>query len=426
MTNKVPFYNKLYYQVIIGVALGICVGFLFPHYGAQMKPLGTAFINIVKMIIPPVIFLTVAHGIGSISDATKLKKVGGTAIGYFLVLSTCALVFGLLAGNLLEPGTGMNIDIHTLKAEAAGDDLFNAKKSKADLHADKGIAEHFMAIIPKTLFSPFTEGNILQLLFVAILFGLALMKVGAPAKGVVQGMDRLIQIIFKMVDMLMRLAPIGAFGAIAYTIGKYGVASVMNLAYLIFTFYLTSAIFIIIVIGGICKYHGLRLWPLICYFKSEILLVLATSSSEPALPALLKKLRQLGVSETAAGLIVPMGYSFNLDGINIYMTLAALFIAQALNIDLTIMQQLSILLVAILSSKGAAGVTGAGFIVLASTLSSIDGAIPVTGMLLIMGIDRFMSECRALTSFISNAVITVVIAKASNELDLAHFERAKL
>jgi len=414
MNNTIPFYNKLYVQVVIGIFLGIIVGYLFPDFGASLKPLGLAFIKLIKMIIPPVIFLTIAHGIGSISDFGQFRNIGLKALCYFLILSTCALIFGLLAANILQPGAGMNISLDISHTQSI--DKFAKAAQKMS------VTDHLMHIIPDTLFSPFVGGEVIQILFVAILFGLALLKVGEQAQKVTNGIAVLLKIVFKIVNMLMRLAPIGAFGAIAYTIGAYGIASMGNLLYLIFSFYITSFLFIVIIIGSMCWWHQLPLWKLIKYFKDEIFLVIGTSSSEPALPSLIEKLKKIGVSEAAAGLIVPMGYSFNLDGINIYMTLAALFIAQALNIDLSLWQQLSILLVAIISSKGAAGVTGAGFVILATTLSTMD-TIPVAGMALILGIDRFMSECRAITSFISNAVTAVIVAKSSHELNIEQFNK---
>jgi len=410
-----PFYHKLYFQVLIGIILGVLVGFIFPATGASLKPLGIMFIQLVKMIIPPVIFLTIAHGIGSVSDIGTLKHISIKALCYFLGLSTLALIFGLIAANVIQPGAGMNAVLHQSDTESIAGFVKAAHKMS--------LIDHIMHIIPETLLSPFVGGEVIQVLFVAILFGVALMKIGKPAKGIVDGMGALLKVVFEIVNMLMRLAPIGAFGAIAYTIGAHGIGAMSNLLLLIATFYLTSALFILIVIGSICWLHKVPMFALIYYIKDEILLVLGTSSSEPALPSLMDKLKNIGVSEAAVGLVVPMGYSFNLDGINIYMTLAALFIAQALNIDLTLMQQLSILVVAIISSKGAAGVTGAGFVILATTLSTVD-TIPVAGMALILGIDRFMSECRALTSFISNAVISVVIAKSSGELDTDKFNAA--
>jgi aerobic C4-dicarboxylate transport protein len=408
-----PFYTKLYFQVIIGIVLGIAIGHVSPDFGKALKPLGTGFINLIKMIIAPIIFLTVAHGIGSMTDAGKLKKVGTKAMIYFLALSTMALVIGMIAANIVKPGAGFNVDLATLDNSAV------AVYQKAGDN-QMGIADHILHIIPKTFLSAFTEGEVIQVLFVAIITGLALMKIGKPASGIVQGMGSLLTVVFKIVSMFMKLAPIGAFGAMAYTIGTHGFASLEKLALLVITFYVTSLIFIVAVLWPICAYNKIPMIAFLKYIKDEILLVLGTSSSEPALPSLMKKLENAGVSKASVGLILPIGYSFNLSGINIYMTLAALFIAQACNIDLNFQQQLSILMVAVISSKGAAGVTGAGFIILASTLSTV-GTIPVAGMTLILGIDRFMSECRAITSFIGNAVTAIVVAKSAGELDYDKF-----
>jgi aerobic C4-dicarboxylate transport protein len=408
-----PFYQKLYFQVVMGIILGIAIGSIFPAFGSSLKVLGTGFINLVKMIIAPIIFLTVAHGIGSMTDSGKLKHVGTKAILYFLVLSTLALAIGMIAANLIQPGAGLNIDPASLNDSGISSYV---KASEIQM----GVVDHLLHIIPKTFLSAFTEGEVIQVLFVAIITGLALMKIGTPARGIVHGMESLLTVVFKIVSMFMTLAPIGAFGAMAFTIGEYGFASLSQLALLVATFYGTSVVFIFAVLGPICWYHKIPMLKYLAYIKDEILLVLGTSSSEPALPLLMQKLKNAGVSETSVGLILPMGYSFNLSGINIYMTLAALFIAQAMNIDLTFEQQLSILMVAVISSKGAAGVTGAGFIILASTLSTV-GTIPVAGMALILGVDRFMSECRAITSFIGNAITAVAVAKSSGELDYEKF-----
>lgn len=408
-----PFYTKLYFQVIMGIILGVGIGHFYPEIGKSLKPLGTGFINLVKMIIAPIIFLTVAHGIGSMKDAGQLKYVGTKALVYFMVLSTLALAIGMIAANVVQPGAGFNVNPATL------DNSTVATYQKAS-EQQMGVSDHLLHIIPKTFLSAFTEGEVIQVLFIAIITGLALMKIGKPAEGIVHGMESFLTVVFKIVSMFMKLAPIGAFGAMAYTIGEHGFAALEKLAILVATFYVTSLVFIIAVLLPICLYHKIPMLAYLKYIKDEILLVLGTSSSEPALPSLMKKLKYAGVSEASVGLILPIGYSFNLSGINIYMTLAALFIAQACNIDLNFEQQLSILMVAVISSKGAAGVTGAGFIILASTLSTV-GTIPVAGMALILGIDRFMSECRAITSFIGNAVTAVVVAKSAGELDYDRF-----
>lgn len=409
--NK-PFYQKLYFQVVMGILLGGLIGYISPEVGASLKPLGTGFIKLVKMIIPPVIFLTIAHGIGSMRDGGTLRHVGLKAMGYFLVLSTLALVFGLISANLIRPGEGMNVVLDSTSQESVSGFVQSAGQMSA--------VDHILHIIPNTLLSPFAGGEVIQVLFVAVIFGLALMKIGQPAQGIVDGMASILTVVFKIVGMLMKFAPIGAFGAIAYTIGAHGISSIGNLLGLVATFYLTAVVFISVVMGSICWYHKIPMLKLLAYIKDEIILVLGTSSSEPALPSLMRKLEHAGASEASVGLVLPLGYSFNLDGINIYMTLSALFIAQALNIDLTLGEQLSILLIAVISSKGAAGVAGAGFVILATTLSTVD-TIPVAGMALILGIDRFMSECRALTSFIGNAITTVAVAKSSGELDYDRF-----
>ena len=414
--TKQPFYKTLYCQVLIAIMLGITVGHFFPDFGAAMKPFGTGFIKIVKMIIAPIIFLTVVHGIGAMgNDKGKLANVGGRAMIYFLTLSTLALVFGLVAANVIQPGAGMNADLTALDASS----IAHYTKSASEV---KSTADFILNIIPTTFISAFTDGEVIQVLFVAVITGFALSGLGDTAKPILNGTQNLLTLVFKIVNMLMRLAPIGAFGGMAFTIGAYGLESLTSLAQLVGTFYLTSAVFICTVIWSIAKYHGIPLWTFLKYIKEEILLVLGTSSSEPALPSLMNKLERAGCSETSVGLVLPLGYSFNLDGINIYMTLSAIFIAQAFNIDLTIWQQLSILAIAIISSKGAAGVTGAGFVILAATLSTVP-EIPVAGMALILGIDRFMSECRAITSFISNAVTAAVISKASGEMDYDKFIR---
>lgn len=415
VTNiKKPFYKILYVQVLCAIFAGILIGSLFPSVGESLEPFGTAFIKIVKMIIAPLIFLSIVHGIGVMGEnKDKLLKIGGRAMLYFLSLSTLALIFGLVAANVIRPGEGMNIDPSTLSVSS----LDKYTKVAAE---NMSVVDHLLHIIPNSFLSAFTEGHIIQVLFVAVITGLALSGLGKAAEPVLDGVDHLLKVTFKIVNMLMKLAPIGAFGAMAFTIGKYGLESLIPLFKLIATFYVTSFFFILIVIGSIAWYHAIPLWTFLVYIKEEILLVLGTSSSESALPSLMTKLEDAGCSEASVGLVLPLGYSFNLDGINIYMTLAALFIAQATNIDLSLYDQLSILLVAVISSKGAAGVTGAGFVILIATLSTV-GTIPVAGMSLILGIDRFMSECRAITSFIGNAVMAAVISKASGEMDHPKF-----
>ena len=369
-----------------------------------MKPLGDAFIKLVKMIIAPVIFLTVTTGIAAMSDLQKVGRVVGKAMLYFLTFSTLALIIGLVVSNVVHPGQGMNINPATLDGGAVQTYVQKAH--------DSSITAFLLNIIPNTLISPFVGGDILQVLFVAVLFGISLAAVGDSGKPVLNFFQALILPVFRLVSILMKAAPIGAFGAMAFTIGKYGIESVSNLALLVATFYLTSIFFVLFVLGAVARYNGFSIVKLLRYIREELLLVLGTSSSEAALPTLMHKLQRAGCAKSVVGLVIPTGYSFNLDGTNIYMTMAALFIAQACNIELTLQQQILLLLVAMLSSKGAAGVTGAGFITL-----SVVPDVPVAGMALILGIDRFMSECRALTNLAGNAVAAIVVARWEKELD---------
>lgn len=406
--KKPKFYQILYVQVIFAIVAGILLGHFFPEFGESLKPLGEAFIKLVKMIIAPVIFLTVVTGIAGMKNLGSVGRVTGKAMIYFLTFSTLALIIGLIVGNLIEPGHGLNIDPSTLHSTKV--DEYAAKAHEST------ITGFLMNIIPDTLVSPFVSGQILQVLFVAVLFGLALAKSGDLGRPVTDFLQQLTNPVFTLVGMLMKFAPIGAFGAMAFTIGAYGISSIGNLMLLIATFYITALLFVIIVLGAVAKYNGFSIIDLIRYIKDELWLVLGTSSSEAALPSLMAKMEKAGCEKSVVGLVIPTGYSFNLDGTNIYMTLAALFIAQACNIELSFTQQITILLVAMLSSKGAAGITGAGFITLAATLSVVP-AIPVAGMALILGIDRFMSECRALTNLVGNACATIVVAKWDNALD---------
>ncbi len=410
-----PFYRHLYFQVICAIVAGALIGHFYPETGEALKPLGDGFIKLVKMIIAPVIFLTIVTGLAGMGTLKGVGSVVGKAFGYFLFFSTFALIVGLIVANVVRPGAGMNIDPATLDASKVSDYAAKAHESS--------LTGFVMDIIPTTLTSAFVDGNILQVLFVAILFGIGLIMVGDKGKPVLHVFEAASHAIFRVVDILMKAAPIGAFGAFAFTIGKYGIASIVNLATLVGTFYLTSALFIIVVLGTVCAMQGFSIFRLISYLKAEILLVLGTSSSESALPSLMEKMEKAGCKRSVVGLVVPTGYSFNLDGTNIYMTLAALFIAQATNTDLSLQQQILLLLVAMLSSKGAAGVTGAGFITLAATLSVVP-TVPVAGMALILGVDRFMSECRSITNFIGNAVATVVVSRWENALDRDQFDRA--
>ncbi|WP_374293706.1 dicarboxylate/amino acid:cation symporter [Sphingomonas sp.] len=406
--KRARIWSHLYVQVLVAIALGAIIGHLYPDLGASLKPLGDGFIKLVKMIIGPVIFLTVVTGIAGMRELASVGRVAGKAFFYFITVSTLALIVGLIVAHVVQPGAGMNINPATLDAAAVND--YAAKAH------DTTVTGFLLGIIPDTLVSAFTEGNILQVLLVAILFGISMALIGEPAKPLLHSLERLSVVVFKLVGILMRAAPIGAFGAIAFTIGKYGLGSLVNLGALVATFYLTAFLFVAVVLGTIARVNGFSVFKLIRYLKAELLLVLGTSSSEAALPSLLQKMEKAGCEKSVVGLVVPTGYSFNLDGTNIYMTLAALFIAQACGVDLSLGQQLALLLVAMLSSKGAAGVTGAGFITLAATLSIVP-TIPIAGMALILGIDRFMSECRSLTNFIGNAVATVVVARWENALD---------
>lgn len=413
--RKPRFYEVLYVQVIFAIIVGILLGHFFPEFGESLKPLGDAFIKLVKMIIAPVIFLTVVTGIAGMNDMKSVGRVAGKAMLYFLTFSTLALVVGMIIANIIQPGAGLNIDPSTLQSAKVSEYVSKAQESS--------MIAFFMNIIPTTVLSPLTEGNILQVLFVSVLFGISLASVGERGKPITDLLQVAAAPMFKLVSIVMKVAPIGALGAMAFTIGKYGLHSISNLMLLIVTFYITSILFVLLILGAVARYNGFSIVGLIRYIKDELWLVLGTSSSEAALPNLMHKMEAAGCKKSVVGLVVPTGYSFNLDGTNIYMTMAALFIAQATNIDLTIGQQITLLLVAMLSSKGAAGVTGAGFITLAATLSVVPG-LPVEGMALILGIDRFMSECRALTNFIGNACATIVVARWENALDKEQLGKA--
>ncbi len=405
---KPKWYKVLYVQVLIAIVIGITLGYFAPSTGEAMKPLGDAFIKLVKMIIAPVIFLTVVTGIAGMTNMKAVGRVAGKAMLYFLTFSTLALVVGMVVANLLQPGAGLNIDPKTLDAGKVSTYVTQAH--------DSTITGFLMNIIPETLVSPLVHNDILQVLFVAVLFGVALAQVGEKGRPIYDLLDKLMVPVFHVVTLLMKTAPIGAFGAMAFTIGKYGLKSLSNLIFLVGTFYVTSLLFVLVILGLVARYNGFSIVKLIRFIKDELLLVLGTSSSESALPSLMHKLEKAGCGKSVVGLVVPTGYSFNLDGTNIYMTLAALFIAQACNIDLSLQQQILLLLVAMVSSKGAAGVTGAGFITLAATLAVVPD-VPVAGMALILGIDRFMSECRSLTNFVGNACAAIVVARWEKQLD---------
>jgi aerobic C4-dicarboxylate transport protein len=409
-----PFYVSLWFQVLVAMALAVAVGYLSPSKAVAMKPLGDAFIRLISMVITLIIFCTVVSGIAGMQDMRKVGRVGGKALLYFEIVSTLALVVGLLVGNVVQPGRGFNANPATLDAREVS---AYAGQAKA-----QNLTDFLMHIIPNTVVDAFAKGDILEVVFVALLFGFALSSLGARSRPLLELVDALTQAVFKVVAILMKFAPIGAFGAMAFTVGKYGIASLGPLAKLIVTFYVTSALFVLIVMGGMAWVAGFGIFRFLVYIKEEILLVLATSSSETALPTLMEKMERLGCSKSLVGLVVPTGYTFNTDGTSIYMTLAALFVAQATNSHLTLLQQLTILGVAILTSKGASGVQGAAFIALVGTLMVIPG-IPVAGMALILGIDRFMSMFRALVNMIGNGVATLVVARWENELDRETLQR---
>ena len=412
---RLPFYRQLYFQVVVAIVLGVLLGHFEPAFAAQLKPLGDAFIKLVKMIIAPVIFLTIVTGIASMTHLRTVGRVFAKSMAYFLFFSTLALVVGMIVAHVVQPGAGMNINPADLDQGAVK--TYVAKSHELSLI---GFA---MDIIPNTMMSAFVDGNILQVLFIAVLFGISLALAGEKGQMVASFLESLTAPVFKLVHILMKAAPIGAFGAIAFTIGKYGVASLINLAWLVGSFYITSLLFVVVILGLVARLCGFSVFKLARYLKAELLLVLGTSSSESALPSLMEKMERAGCKKSVVGLVVPTGYSFNLDGTNIYMTLAALFIAQATNTELTLWHQITLLLVAMLSSKGAAGVTGAGFITLAATLAVVP-EVPVAGMALILGVDRFMSECRSLTNFMGNAVATVVVARWENALDYKQLNAA--
>jgi aerobic C4-dicarboxylate transport protein len=412
--RKGPFYTELYFQVLAAILVGGFIGHFYrgePWIAEYLKPLGDAFVKLVKMIIAPVIFLTIVIGIAGMRDMGRLGRVVFKAFAYFLFFSTLALVVGLIVANVVQPGAGMNIDIATL---AAGD--VSRVQGFEAASQDYTLVSFLLNIIPDTFVGAFTSGNILQVLFLSIIVGVAMALVGDRAEPALNVLSSVATVIFRVVGILMRAAPVGAFGAFAFVVSSQGLEAIQNLAVLILSVYATSILFIIIVLGAVAAWAGFSILKLIRYLKEEIFLVLGTSSSESALPALMDKLERAGCARPVVGLVVPTGYSFNLDGTNIYMTLAALFIAQATNTPLGLDQQIILLLVAMLSSKGAAGVTGAGFITLAATLA-VFPSIPIEGMAIILGVDRFLSECRALTNFIGNAVATVVVSRWEGALD---------
>ena len=409
-----PIYQSLYAQVITAIIIGVLLGHFVPAYGEAMKPLGDGFIKLIKMIIAPIIFCTVVVGIAGMEDMKKVGKTGGMALLYFEVVSSIALVLGLIIVNVVQPGAGMNIDPKSLDTKA-----LSAYTGPGKM---QGTVDFLLSIIPNTVIDAFAKGEMLQVLLFAMLFGFALHRFGGRGTMVFDLIEKTSHVLFAIVGFIMKAAPIGAFGAMAFTIGKYGVGSLVSLAALMATFYATCLLFIFVVLGMIAKVNGFSIWKFIKYIKEELLIVLGTSSSESVLPRMMAKMETLGAKKSTVGLVIPTGYSFNLDGTSIYLTMAAVFIAQATNTPMDLTQQITLLAVLLLTSKGAAGVTGSGFIVLAATLSAV-GGIPVAGLALILGVDRFMSEARALTNLIGNGVATLVVARWVGDLDETKMRR---
>jgi aerobic C4-dicarboxylate transport protein len=403
-----PWYTILYVQVLIAIVIGVLVGHFYPDLGKALKPLGDGFISLIKMMIAPVIFCTVVHGIGSMGDLKKLGRVGVKTLVYFEVVSTLALAIGLLVGYVIQPGAGFNIDPASLDAKAVATYVTRAK--------DESIVQHFMQIIPDTFIGAFAKGDLLQVLLVSILTGFALTRLGKLGENISHAIDNVAKVFFTIIGLIVRVAPIGAFGAMAFTVGAFGVGSLWKLVELIVVFYATSIIFVLVVLGAIARFSGFSILRFIAYIKDELLIVVGTSSSETVLPQMIQKMQRLGASKSVVGLVIPTGYSFNLDGTNIYMTLATLFLAQATNTPLTFGHLLTILAIAMVTSKGASGVTGAGFVTLAATLAIVPD-IPIQSLAILVGIDKFMSECRALTNLVGNGVACVVISRSEGELD---------
>ena len=408
MTTRQPLYKSLYVQVIIAITIGILLGHYYPETGVALKPLGDGFVKLIKMVIAPIIFCTVVSGIAGMQSMKSVGKTGGYALLYFEIVSTIALIIGLIVVNVVKPGAGMHIDVSTLNASSVA--------AYAAAGAQQTTVGFLLNVIPNTVVGAFANGDILQVLMFSVLFGFALHRLGSYGKPLLDMIDRFAHVMFNIINMIMKLAPLGAFGAMAFTIGQYGVGSLVQLGYLMACFYITCLLFVLVVLGGICRAHGFSVLKLIRYIREELLIVLGTSSSESALPRMLAKMERLGAKKSVVGLVIPTGYSFNLDGTSIYLTMAAVFIAQATDTTMDITHQITLLLVLLVASKGAAGVTGSGFIVLAATLSAV-GHLPVAGLALILGIDRFMSEARALTNLVGNAVATVVVAKWVKEMD---------
>jgi aerobic C4-dicarboxylate transport protein len=414
MSAGKPIYKSLYAQVITAIIIGVLLGHFWPATGEAMKPLGDGFIKLIKMIIAPIIFCTVVVGIAGMEDMKKVGKTGGLALLYFEVVSSIALVVGLVIVNLVQPGVGMNIDPASLDTKGIA-----AYTKPGQM---QGTTDFLLNVIPSTVVDAFAKGEILQVLLFSVMFGFALHKFGGRGTLVFDMIEKTSHVLFSIVGIIMKVAPIGAFGAMAFTIGKYGVGSLWSLGKLMGTFYATCLVFIFVILGLIARFHGFSVWKFIKYIKEELLIVLGTSSSESVLPRMMAKMENLGAKKSVVGLVIPTGYSFNLDGTSIYLTMAAVFIAQATNTPMTLTQQITLLGVLLLTSKGAAGVTGSGFIVLAATLSAV-GGVPVAGLALILGIDRFMSEARALTNLIGNGVATIVVAKWTGDLDTERLRR---
>ena len=408
MTTRQPLYKSLYVQVLVAITIGILLGHFYPETGVALKPFGDGFVKLIKMVIAPIIFCTVVSGIAGMQSMKSVGKTGGYALLYFEIVSTIALIIGLIVVNVVKPGAGMHIDVSTLNASSVA--------AYAAAGAQQTTVGFLLNVIPNTVVGAFANGDILQVLMFSVLFGFALHRLGSYGKPLLDMIDRFAHVMFNIINMIMKLAPLGAFGAMAFTIGQYGVGSLVQLGYLMACFYITCLLFVLVVLGGICRAHGFSVLKLIRYIREELMIVLGTSSSESALPRMLAKMERLGAKKSVVGLVIPTGYSFNLDGTSIYLTMAAVFIAQATDTHMDITHQITLLLVLLLSSKGAAGVTGSGFIVLAATLSAV-GHLPVAGLALILGIDRFMSEARALTNLVGNAVATLVVAKWVKELD---------
>jgi aerobic C4-dicarboxylate transport protein len=406
--RKLPIYRSLYAQVITAVIIGVLLGQFAPQVAVEMKPLGDAFIKLIKMMIAPIIFCTVVIGIAGMEDMKKVGKTGGLALLYFEVVSTFALIIGLVLVNVIQPGAGMNVDPTTLDTKGLA-----AYTGPGKMQTTVGF---LMDLIPESMIGAFAKGEVLQVLVVAILFGFALHRFGGRGTLVFDFVEKVSHVLFSVVGFIMKVAPLGAFGAMAFTIGKYGIGSLFQLGKLMGAFYATCLIFVLVVLGLIARFHGFSIWKFVKYIKEELLIVLGTSSSESVLPRMMEKMENLGARKTTVGLVIPTGYSFNLDGTSIYLTMAAVFIAQATNTPLDLRHELTLLAILLLTSKGAAGVTGSGFIVLAATLSAV-GTVPVAGLALILGIDRFMSEARALTNLVGNGVATIVVAKWTGELN---------